>query len=158
MYVWVVARATITSKTKIHSKKFQKTLILAFEPNAVPTSNYSFYRVLAHSAGGKRLSLIWNVLGLASVHLEKVAMDFMTKSSTLGTLGVFKFHSVITCHSQTTIPNTYHSSEIRGLCLMKWPSETLQNLTYFVYVAFSVFKFMQLYLFPNECPAQQAAS
>ena len=34
------------------------------------------------------------MLGLASVHLEKVAMDIMTKSSTLGTLGVFKFHFV----------------------------------------------------------------
>ena len=28
------------------------------------------------------------------------------------------------------IAKTY-SSEIRGLCLMKWPSETLQNLSYF---------------------------
>ena len=51
-------------------------------------------------SGGKRLSLIWNVLGLASVHLEKVAMDIMTKSSTLGTLGVFKFHFV-SCNKQT---------------------------------------------------------
>ena len=25
----------------------------------------------------------------------------------------------------------YHSSEIRGLCLMKWPCKTLQNLPYF---------------------------
>ena len=25
-----------------------------------------------------------------------------------------------------------HSSEIRGLCLMKWPGETLQNLPYFI--------------------------
>ena len=24
-----------------------------------------------------------------------------------------------------------HSSEIRGLCLMKWPNELLQNLPYF---------------------------
>ena len=26
-----------------------------------------------------------------------------------------------------------HSSEIKGLCLMKWLSETLQNLPYFMY-------------------------
>ena len=26
---------------------------------------------------------------------------------------------------------TMHSPEIRGLCLMKWSSETLQNLPYF---------------------------
>ena len=25
-----------------------------------------------------------------------------------------------------------HSSEIRGLCLMKWPGETLQNLPYLI--------------------------
>ena len=25
----------------------------------------------------------------------------------------------------------YHSSEIRGLCLIKWPNETIQNLSYF---------------------------
>ena len=25
-----------------------------------------------------------------------------------------------------------HSSEIRGICLMKWPDETLQNLPYFI--------------------------
>ena len=26
-----------------------------------------------------------------------------------------------------------HSSEIRGLCLIKWPGKTLQNLLYFIY-------------------------
>ena len=29
------------------------------------------------------------------------------------------------------VSNFYHSSEIQGLCLMKLPSETLQNLPYF---------------------------
>ena len=29
--------------------------------------------------------------------------------------------------------STLHSSEIRGLCLMKRPIETLQNLPYFIY-------------------------
>ena len=29
--------------------------------------------------------------------------------------------------------HTLHSSEIKGFCLMKWPSETLQNLPYFIY-------------------------
>ena len=36
----------------------------------------------------------------------------------------------------------YHSSEIRDLCLMKWPSEMLQNLQYFwntkTYVVFFI--------------------
>ena len=40
------------------------------------------------------------------------------------------------------------SSEIGGLCLMKWPSEILQNLPYFMYktthVVFFVFHFVQL--------------
>ena len=45
----------------------------------------------------------------------------------------------------------WHSSEIRGLCLMKWPSETIQNLPYFMHkkthVVFFVFHFVQLYIF-----------
>ena len=44
-----------------------------------------------------------------------------------------------------------HSSEIRGLCLMKCPSEILENLPYIYHnkshVVFFVFHFMQLYLF-----------
>ena len=28
----------------------------------------------------------------------------------------------------------HHSSEIRGLCFMKWPSKMLQNLPYFIYM------------------------
>ena len=39
----------------------------------------------------------------------------------------------------------YHSSEIRGLCLMKCPSKMLQNLPYFIYTkiqsCFSHFSF-----------------
>ena len=42
-----------------------------------------------------------------------------------------------------------HSSEIRGLCLMKWPSKTLQNLPYFIYMktqsCFSRFSFLATY-------------
>ena len=41
---------------------------------------------------------------------------------------------------------TIHSSEIRGLCLMKSSSERLQNLPYFIYMrtrsCFSIFYFM----------------
>ena len=53
--------------------------------------------------------------------------------------------------------NTLHSSEIRGLCLMKWPSKMLQNLPYFwntpSHVTFFVFHFMLLYFFSeHECP------
>ena len=49
-----------------------------------------------------------------------------------------------------------HSSEIRGLCLMKWPSETLQNLPYFwnmkTHVVFFIFILCYFIFFPNECP------
>ena len=45
----------------------------------------------------------------------------------------------------------HHSSEIGGLCLMKWPSEILQNLPYFMYkkthVFFSVFHLMNALLY-----------
>ena len=51
-----------------------------------------------------------------------------------------------------------HSSEIRGLCFMKWPSKMLQNLLYLwnmkIHVGFSFFLFMLLYFSPNECPGQ----
>ena len=33
--------------------------------------------------------------------------------------------------SSNTSSQVIHSSEIRSLCLMKWPSEMLQNLSYF---------------------------
>ena len=40
---------------------------------------------------------------------------------------------------------SFHSSEIRGLCLMKWPGETLQNLPYLIYaktqISFFLFSF-----------------
>ena len=49
-----------------------------------------------------------------------------------------------------------HSSWIRGLSSTKCFSETLQNLLYFMYkkthVVFFVFHFVQLYIFPYECP------
>ena len=51
-------------------------------------------------------------------------------------------------------------SEKRCLCLMKWPSEMVQNLPYFIYirktkVAFSVFHFVLHYFCSlNECPDQ----
>ena len=31
-------------------------------------------------------------------------------------------------------PSDLHSSKKKGLCLMKWPDETLQNLAYFIYL------------------------
>ena len=60
---------------------------------------------------------------------------------------------------QINLPSTYigtHSSEIRGLCLMKCSSEMLQNLPYLWNTKthvdfFFVFHFVLLF-FPNECP------
>ena len=47
---------------------------------------------------------------------------------------LFTTHSIVQRVSHTQlIVTTYHSSEIRSLCLMKCPSEMLQNLTYFIY-------------------------
>ena len=40
----------------------------------------------------------------------------------------YYFHTKITFWTR----NIFHSSEIRGLCLMEWPSETLQNLLLFL--------------------------
>ena len=49
-----------------------------------------------------------------------------------------------------------HSSEIRGLCSMKWPSEMLQNLLYFIYLYKNpklLFPFRAtLFFSPNEYP------
>ena len=51
----------------------------------------------------------------------------------------------------------WHSSEIRGLCLMKLSSEKIQNLQYFwnkkTHIVFCLF-FISCYFFPpNECPS-----
>ena len=43
-----------------------------------------------------------------------------------------------------------HSSEIRSLSSTKCWSEKLQNLLYFMCIF--IFHFMQLYVFPYECP------
>ena len=47
---------------------------------------------------------------------------------------------------------TNHSSEIRGLCLMKWPIKILQNLPYFIYTktqsCFFHFSFYTTLFFP----------
>ena len=57
-------------------------------------------------------------------------------------------HSVFCKNTQILI----QCSEIRGLCLMKWPSEKLQNFPYFwnkkTNVVFFVFHFLLLYYFP----------
>ena len=49
-----------------------------------------------------------------------------------------------------------HSSEKRGLRSTFCPRETLQNLLYFMHkkthVVFFVFHFVQLWVFPYECP------
>ena len=49
-----------------------------------------------------------------------------------------------------------HSSEIGSLCLMKWPSQTLQSLPYFwntkSHVDFHFSFHATLFFFPNECP------
>ena len=57
-------------------------------------------------------------------------------------------------HANPLLLLTFHSSEIRGLCLMKWPGETLQNLPYFMIMKTQscFFHFVQLYFFINECP------
>ena len=56
-----------------------------------------------------------------------------------------------------------HSSEIRCFCLMKWPSETLQNLPYFIYMktqsCFFHFSFhVTLFFSPYECPGPWSMS
>ena len=43
-------------------------------------------------------------------------------------LFIHDIHIFLCIHSQ------HHSSEIRGLCLMKWPSKMLQNLPFFIYI------------------------
>ena len=57
--------------------------------------------------------------------------------------------------SQALLCIEYHSSEIKGLCLMNCSSETLQNLTYIwnmkTHVVVFVFQFVLLFP-PNECP------
>ena len=48
-----------------------------------------------------------------------------------------------------------HSSEIRGLCMMKWPCDMLQNLPYFGKMKTHVLVFFILFYFifsSNECP------
>ena len=47
-----------------------------------------------------------------------------------------------------------HSSEIRGLCLMKLSNEMLQNLPYFWNMKTQVVSFISCYFIfsPNECP------
>ena len=47
-----------------------------------------------------------------------------------------------------------HSSEIRGLCLMKWPCEMLQKLPYFwnMKTHADYFSFCATLFFPNEFP------
>ena len=50
-----------------------------------------------------------------------------------------------------TQPDPVHSSEIRGLCLMEWPSETLQNLQYFWNTKTHIVFLLLYFLFPNEC-------
>ena len=49
-----------------------------------------------------------------------------------------------------------HSSEIGGLCLMKWPSQTLQSLPYFwntkSHVDFHFSFHATLFFSPNKCP------
>ena len=51
----------------------------------------------------------------------------------LSIMGTFdeKYQFIMTKLSHCTADLGVHSSEIRGLCLMKWPSKTLQNLPYF---------------------------
>ena len=77
----------------------------------------------------------------SNLHLRLQTGFYSTKICTVVLLQI-NFHSV-------------HSSEIRGLRLMKLPSEMLQNLLYFMYkkthVVLFVFHFMQLYFFPYEC-------
>ena len=47
-----------------------------------------------------------------------------------------------------------HSSEIRGLCLIKCPRETVENLPYFCNLKIHIVFFIWCYFifFPNECP------
>ena len=55
------------------------------------------------------------------------------------------FFAMDNCYYHKMV-SRYHSSEMRGLCLMKWPSKMLQNFPYFIYTK------TQCCFFPNECP------
>ena len=58
-------------------------------------------------------------------------------------------------HSKYKDLHTHHSSEVRGLCLMKCSTETLENLPYFwntkTHIVFPHFLFCATLLFTNEC-------
>ena len=61
---------------------------------------------------------------------------FRVLCSTLDPLVLKKKKSFIEFYMIFDIVSHYarHSSEIRGLCLMKWPDKILQNLPYFIYM------------------------
>ena len=76
------------------------------------------------------------------------------------TIRTIKYLGIYLTHTATYIHTLVHSSEIRGLCLMKLSSEILQNLPYFwnkktqipcFYVLFFIFE--QLCI--CRCPAGQ---
>ena len=46
----------------------------------------------------------------------------------------WKINVPISFRISSMSPLLVHSSEKRGLCLMKWPGEMLQNLPYFIYM------------------------
>ena len=89
-----------------------------------------------------------NIYFLHTKEKYKVSMALGWKSSILSKIDwVNKIDNIVV-----------YSSEIRGLCLMKGPSEMLQSLPYFIYTKtqsfFFHFSFCTSYFIfsPNECP------
>ena len=58
--------------------------------------------------------------------LFRIIINIPTALPTLLILGKFLYFKIRNVGSKSAL--AIHSSEIRGLCLMKWPGETLQNL------------------------------
>ena len=56
------------------------------------------------------------------------------------------------CRSASTFSLLFHSSEIRGECLMKYFSETFQNWLYFSNTRKLMHSFHLLFLYTNKCP------
>ena len=88
---------------------------------------------------GKMSGLTMRVWTLLPILISIVSSHKITKYNNLNNDLVF------------FLKNLNHSSEKRGLCLMNWSSETLQNLPYFwntkTYIVFFVFHFVLLSFF-----------
>ena len=76
-------------------------------------------------------TFLGNHASFNSNHFYKIF--FQLSSNFMWSLELITTYINLWCTSDKTLTCLVHthSSEIRGLCLMKWPSEMLQNLAYF---------------------------